>query len=116
MKSKKNFLAGLAAVAEAAKLANVDVISSFPIRPYTGLMVDLSKKVANGELDAEFVHADGEHAQLSIVHGASASGARTMTGSSGVGVTFAFETYSPISGGRCPVQMLIADRTLDPPR
>jgi len=115
MKGEKKFLAGLAAVAEAAKLANVDVISSFPIRPYTGLMVDLSKKVANGELDAEFVHADGEHAQLSIVHGASASGARTMTGSSGVGVTFAFETYSPISGGRCPVQMVIADRTLDPP-
>ena len=115
MKGEKKFLAGLAAVAEAAKLANVDVISSFPIRPYTGLMVDLSKKVANGELDAEFVHADGEHAQLSIVHGASASGARTMTGSSGVGVTFAYETYSPISGGRCPVQMVIADRTLDPP-
>ena len=115
MKGEKKFLAGLAAVAEAAKLADVDVISSFPIRPYTGLMVDLSKKIANGELDAEFVHADGEHAQLSIVHGASASGARTMTGSSGVGVTFAFETYSPISGGRCPVQMVIADRTLDPP-
>ena len=115
MKGEKKFLAGLAAVAEAAKLADVDVISSFPIRPYTGLMVDLSKKVANGELDAEFIHAEGEHAQLSIVHGASASGARTMTGSSGVGVTFAYETYSPISGGRCPVQMVVADRTLDPP-
>ncbi len=115
MKGEKRFLAGLAAVAEAAKLADVDVISSFPIRPYTGLMVDLSLKVANGELDAEFVHAEGEHGQLAIVHGASASGARTMTGSSGVGVTYAFETYSPISGGRCPVQMVIADRTLDPP-
>jgi len=115
MKGEKKFLAGLAAVAEAAKLADVDVISSFPIRPYTGLMVDLSQKVANGELDAEFIHADGEHAQLSICHGASAAGARTMTGSSGVGVTYAFETYSPISGGRCPVQMVIANRTLDPP-
>lgn len=115
MKGEKKFLAGLAVVAEAAMLADVDVISSFPIRPYTGLMVDLSKKIADGKLDAEFVHADGEHAQLSIVHGASASGARTMTGSSGVGVTYAFETYSPISGGRCPVQMVIADRTLDPP-
>jgi len=61
MKGEKKFLAGLAAVAEAAKLADVDVISSFPIRPYTGLMVDLSLKVANGELDAEFVHAEGEH-------------------------------------------------------
>jgi pyruvate ferredoxin oxidoreductase alpha subunit/oxalate oxidoreductase subunit alpha len=32
-----------------------------------------------------------------------------------VGVTYAFETYSPISGARLPVQMMIADRTLDPP-
>ena len=115
MKGKKMFISGLAAVAEAVKLADVDVIASFPIRPYTGVMIDLSRKVANGELDAEFIHAEGEHAQLSICHGASAAGARSFTGSSGVGVTFAFETYSPISGGRCPVQMLIADRTLDPP-
>lgn len=108
-------LTGLGAAAQAVKMADVDVISSFPIRPYTGVMMILSQMVANGELDAEFVHAEGEHAQLSIVHGASAAGARAFTGSSGVGVTYAFETYSPISGGRCPVQMLIADRTLDPP-
>ncbi len=114
MESKK-FLTGLGAAAMAVKMADVDVISSFPIRPYTGVMMILAQMVANGELDAEFVHAEGEHAQLSIVHGASAAGARTFTGSSGVGVTFAMETYSPISGGRCPVQMLIADRTLDPP-
>lgn len=114
-KKEKAILSGLAAVAEAVKLADVDVIASFPIRPYTGVMMDLSLKVANGELDAEFIHAEGEHAQLSICHGASAAGARSFTGSSGVGVTFAFEVYSPIAGGRCPVQMLVADRTLDPP-
>jgi pyruvate ferredoxin oxidoreductase alpha subunit/oxalate oxidoreductase subunit alpha len=50
-----------------------------------------------------------------VVYGAAAAGARTFTGSSGVGVTYAFETYSPISGGRLPVQMMIADRALDPP-
>jgi pyruvate ferredoxin oxidoreductase alpha subunit/oxalate oxidoreductase subunit alpha len=32
-----------------------------------------------------------------------------------VGVTYAFETYSPIAGGRIPLQMMIADRALDPP-
>src|SRR3989304_4739900 len=42
-------------------------------------------------------------------------GARALTGSSGVGVTYAFETYSPIAGGRIPLQMMIADRALDPP-
>jgi oxalate oxidoreductase subunit alpha len=111
----KKFLTGLGAAATAVKMADVDVITSFPIRPYTGVMMILSQMVANGELDAEFIHADGEHAQLSIAYGASAAGARAFTGSSGVGVTYAFETYSPASGGRYPIQMLIADRTLDPP-
>jgi pyruvate ferredoxin oxidoreductase alpha subunit/oxalate oxidoreductase subunit alpha len=108
-------LSGCAASAQAVKLAKVDVICSYPIRPYTAAMMELSKMVADGELDAEFIHGEGEHAQLSVVYGASAAGARTFTGSSGVGVTYAFEVYSPISGARLPVQMMIADRALDPP-
>jgi pyruvate ferredoxin oxidoreductase alpha subunit/oxalate oxidoreductase subunit alpha len=112
---KKVRISGCKAVAEALKAADVDVISSYPIRPYTGVMMELSRMIAEGELDAEFVHAEGEHAQLSIVLGASASGARTFTGSSGVGITYAFEMYSPIAGEFHPVQCMIADRTLDPP-
>jgi pyruvate ferredoxin oxidoreductase alpha subunit/oxalate oxidoreductase subunit alpha len=109
------FLTGLGAAGHALKMANIDVASSYPIRPYTGLMMMLSMMAARGELDLEFVHGEGEHAQLGIAHGASAAGARALTGSSGVGVVYAMEVYSPISGGRCPVQMVIADRTLDPP-
>ena len=108
-------ISGCVAAAEAVRLADVDVISSYPIRPYTGIMSELARMIADGELDAELVYAEGEHAQLSVVYGASAAGARTFTGSSGVGVTFAFEVYSPISGERLPVQMAIGDRTLDPP-
>ena len=78
-------------------------------------MMALAQMVANGELDAEYIVADSEHSQLSIAHGAASSGARVFTGSSGVGVQFAYELYSPISGSRMPVQMMIADRTLDPP-
>lgn len=108
-------ISGVKAVAEAVKAADVDVIASYPIRPYTGVMIELARMVADGELDAEFIHAEGEHAQLSIVMGASASGARVFTGSSGVGITYAFELYSPIAGEFHPVQCMIADRTLDPP-
>ncbi|MGB9661183.1 MAG: oxalate oxidoreductase subunit alpha [Moorellaceae bacterium] len=108
-------ISGCVAAANAVKLADVDVICSYPIRPYTGIMSELARMVADGELDAEFIHGEGEHAQLSVVYGASAAGARTFTGSSGVGVTYAFEVYSPISGERLPVQMAIGDRTLDPP-
>ncbi|MDX1814750.1 MAG: transketolase C-terminal domain-containing protein [Thermodesulfobacteriota bacterium] len=113
--AKETVMAGCSAAAHAAKAARVEVISSYPIRPYTGIMMELSKLVANGELDAEFVHGEGEHAQVSIVLGASAAGARAYTGSSGVGVTYAMEVYSPCAGGRYPLQMAIADRALDPP-
>ncbi len=113
--AQEKMLSGCAAAAQGAKFAEIEVTASFPIRPYTAIMMELSKMVANGELDCEFVHGEGEHAQVSIVLGASASGARAYTGSSGVGVTYAFEVYSPAAGGRYPLQMAIADRTLDPP-
>lgn len=113
--AKEVFYSGCAAAAYGAKDARVEVISSYPIRPYTGIMMELSKLIANGELDAEFVHGEGEHAQVSIAYGASAAGARAYTGSSGVGVTYAMECYSPAAGGRLPCQMVIADRALDPP-
>jgi oxalate oxidoreductase subunit alpha len=113
--AKELMLSGCAAAAQGAKLAEVEVICSYPIRPYTAIMMELSRLVANGELDAEFIHGEGEHAQVSVALGASAAGARAYTGSSGVGVTYAFEVYSPAAGGRYPLQMAIADRTLDPP-
>lgn len=106
---------GCAASAEACKLARVEVICSYPIRPYTAIMMELAKMVANGELDAEFVHGEGEHAQFSVVQGASAAGARALTGTSGVGMTYAMETFSPTAGARYPVQAAVADRALDPP-
>jgi pyruvate ferredoxin oxidoreductase alpha subunit/oxalate oxidoreductase subunit alpha len=113
--AKEMVLSGCAASAQAAKYAKVEVACSYPIRPYTAFMMELAKMVANGDLDCEFIHGEGEHAQLSVVLGAAAAGARAITGSSGVGVTYAFETYSPIAGGRVPLQMMIADRALDPP-
>ena len=112
---KKVRINGCVAAAQAAKFADVDVITAYPIRPYTATMMALAQMVANGELDAEYIVADSEHSQLSIAHGAASSGARVFTGSSGVGVHYAYELYSPISGSRMPVQMMIADRTLDPP-
>lgn len=108
-------LNGCAAAAYGALYANVDVISAYPIRPYTAIMMNLAQFIADGLLDAEYLHADGEHSQLSAAFGAGSCGARAYTGSSGVGVTYAYEMYSIISGARIPIQMAIADRTLDPP-
>src|SRR5712675_2286762 len=106
---------GCAAAAYAALYANVDVITAYPIRPYTAIMMNLAQFVADGILDAEYIHADGEHSQFSAAFGAGSCGARAYTGSSGVGVTYGYEMYSIISGARIPIQMAIANRTLDPP-
>lgn len=106
---------GCSAAAYAAVYANVDVIAAYPIRPYTAIMMNLAQFIADGILDAEYIHADGEHSQLSAAFGAGSCGARAFTGSSGVGVTYAYEMYSIISGARIPIHMSIADRTLDPP-
>jgi pyruvate ferredoxin oxidoreductase alpha subunit/oxalate oxidoreductase subunit alpha len=108
-------LNGCAASAYAALYADVDVVTAYPIRPYTAIMMNLAQFIAEGLLDAEYLHADGEHAQLSAALGAGSCGARAFTGSSGVGVCYAFEVYSPAAGARVPIQMAIADRTLDPP-
>src|SRR5262245_46096019 len=112
---KKVRINGCVASAQAAKYADVDVITAYPIRPYTATMMALAQMVANGELDAEYIVADREHSQLSIAHGASSSGARVFTGSSGYGVQFGCELYSPISGSRRPLQKMTAYRTLGPP-
>src|SRR5260370_29280614 len=106
---------GCAAAAYAALFANVDVITAYPIRPYTAIMMNLAQFIADGILDAEYIRADGEHSQFSAAFGAGSCGARAYTGSSGVGVTYGYEMYSIISVARIPVQMAIADRTLDPP-
>jgi pyruvate/2-oxoacid:ferredoxin oxidoreductase alpha subunit len=106
---------GCAAASYAALFSDVDVVTTYPIRPYTAIMMNIAQFIADGLLDAEYLHSDGEHSQLSAALGAASCGARVFTGSSGVGVTFAYEMYSPISGARIPLQMAIADRTLDPP-
>ena len=61
MKTNVKRMSGCVATANAVKLANVDVICSYPIRPYTGIMSELARMVADGELDAEFVLGEGEH-------------------------------------------------------
>ncbi|HFB83684.1 MAG TPA: pyruvate ferredoxin oxidoreductase, partial [Thermodesulfatator sp.] len=52
------------AIAEAVKMANVDVISAYPITPQTHIVEHLSEVVANGELDAEYITVESEHSAM----------------------------------------------------
>src|SRR5712664_4141397 len=60
-KKKTVRINGCVAAAQAAKYADVDVITAYPIRPYTATMMALAQMVANGELDAEYIVADSGH-------------------------------------------------------
>src|SRR3989454_1063325 len=84
-------ISGSEAVAEALTLADIDVVTAYPIRPYDTVMQAIAKKIANGQLVAEYIVAEGEHSQFEIVKHASTVGARVFCGSSGVGWAYAME-------------------------
>ena len=108
-------ITGAEAIAVACKLANVDVVTAYPIRPYDTVMQYMSQLVADGELDCEFIVAEGEHSQFEIVKHASACGARVFCGSSGVGWMYAMEALTVTPALRIPMVALVGNRTLDDP-
>ena len=108
-------ITGSEAIAVACKLADVDVITAYPIRPYYTVMQYVAKLVANGEMDCEFIVAEGEHSQFEIVKHASACGARVFFGSSGVGWMYAMEALTVTPALRIPMIAMVGNRALDDP-
>ncbi len=112
---REDLLTGCQAVSQAVRLADVDVIAAYPIRPYTEVMDALSKIIADGELDAEYIIADSEHSQFEIVKHASSVNARAFAGSSGTGWCYGFEALVVTATDRLPVLFLVGNRALDDP-
>jgi pyruvate ferredoxin oxidoreductase alpha subunit len=112
---REDLLTGCQAVAQAVRLADVDVIAAYPIRPYTEVMDALSKIIADGQLDAEYIIADSEHSQFEIVKHASSVNARAFAGSSGTGWCYGFEALVVTATDRLPVVYLVGNRALDDP-
>jgi pyruvate ferredoxin oxidoreductase alpha subunit len=112
---KTSLITGSEAIGVACKLADVDVITAYPIRPYDTVMQYVAKLVANGELDCEFIVAESEHSQFEIVKHASAVGARVFCGSSGVGWMYAFEALTVTPALRIPMVAMVGNRALDDP-
>lgn len=108
-------ITGSEAIAVACKLADVDVITAYPIRPYDTVMQYVAQLVANGELDCEYIVAESEHSQFEIVKHASAVGARVFCGSSGVGWMYAFEALTVTPALRIPMVVMVGNRALDDP-
>ena len=111
----ESLISGSEAIAVACKLADVDVITAYPIRPYDTVMQYVAKLVSNGELDCEYIVAESEHSQFEIVKHASAAGARVFCGSSGVGWMYAFEALTVTPALRIPMVAMVGNRALDDP-
>lgn len=103
------------AVAEAAKQADVDVVSAYPITPQTHIVEHLSELVADGSLDAEFVPVESEHSALSVCVGSSAAGARTFTSTSSQGLALMNEVVYIAASLRLPIVMVVSNRALSAP-
>ncbi len=114
-KEKEALISGSEAIAVACKLADVDVITAYPIRPYDTVMQYVAKLVSNGEMDCEYIVAESEHSQFEMVKHASAAGARVFCGSSGVGWMYAFEALTVTPALRIPMIAMVGNRALDDP-
>ena len=111
----EELISGSEAIAHAVRLADVDVITAYPIRPYDTVMQYVSKMIADGDFDCDFIVAESEHSQFEIVKHASAVGARVFAGSSGVGWFYAFEALAVTAGLRLPMVAMVGNRALDDP-
>ncbi len=103
------------AIAEAAKLARVEVVSAYPITPQTHIVEHLAELVANGELEAVYLNVESEHSALSACVGAAATGARTFTSTSAQGLELMHEILFITSSLRLPVVMVLVNRALSAP-
>jgi len=103
------------AVAEAAGLADADVVAAYPITPQTHIVEHLADMVANGELDAEFIPVESEHSAMSACLGSAAAGARTFTATAGQGLELMHEVLYVASSMQLPMVMAVANRALSSP-
>ncbi|MDR0467793.1 MAG: hypothetical protein LBG67_02990 [Campylobacteraceae bacterium] len=112
MKQKREFLSGNEAVAYGVKLCRPHVIAAYPITPQTTVVERLSEMVESGALKCEYLHVESEYSALSALMGASAVGARTFTATSSQGLLYMAECLHYASGGRFPIVMMNANRSL----
>jgi len=103
------------AISEAVKLANVDVISAYPITPQTHIVEHLSEFVNDGELQSAFIPVESEHSALSAAVGSAAVGARTFTATSSQGLALMHEIMYVASSLRLPMVMSVVNRALSAP-
>jgi len=111
----KQVLEGNSAVAEAVRLARVQVISAYPITPQSHIVEVLSDYCASGKMDARYLRVESEHSCLASLVGAACGGVRTFTATSSAGLAYMHEMLHWTSGSRLPIVMAEVNRALGAP-
>jgi len=98
--SDRLFVKGNEAVAMAAVEAGCRYYFGYPITPQSDIPEYLSRALPG--LNGEFIQAESEIASINMLLGASATGVRAMTSSSGPGISLKQEGISYMAGSELP--------------
>jgi pyruvate/2-oxoacid:ferredoxin oxidoreductase alpha subunit len=111
----RQLLAGNYAVAEAVRLARVQLVAAYPITPQTPIYEKLSEMENEGKLKGIMMRTESEHSAMAACISASLTGVRTFTATASQGIALMHEMLHFASGNRVPVVMVNVNRVLAVP-
>src|SRR5512136_367799 len=111
----KQLLQGNYAVAEAVRLARVQVVAAYPITPQTPIYEKLSDMELEGKLTGVMMRTESEHSAMAACIAASLTGVRTFTATASQGLALMHEMLHFAAGNRVPIVMCNVNRLLAAP-
>ena len=99
--AERNLMKGNEALAEGAVRAGCRFFAGYPITPQNEVPEYMSWRLP--EVGGTFIQAESEVAAINMLYGASACGARSMTSSSGPGISLKQEGISYTSSAELPI-------------
>jgi pyruvate/2-oxoacid:ferredoxin oxidoreductase alpha subunit len=111
----KILLQGNYAVAEAVRLARVQLVAAYPITPQTPIYEKLSDMENEGTLSGIMMRTESEHSAMAACIAASLTGVRTFTATASQGLALMHEMLHFASGNRVPIVMCNVNRVVAVP-
>ena len=111
----KILLQGNYAVAEAVRLARVQLVAAYPITPQTPIYEKLSDMENEGTLPGVMMRTESEHSAMAACIAASLTGVRTFTATASQGLALMHEMLHFASGNRVPIVMCNVNRVVAVP-
>jgi pyruvate/2-oxoacid:ferredoxin oxidoreductase alpha subunit len=111
----KILLQGNYAVAEAVRLARVQLVAAYPITPQTPIYEKLSDMENDGTLPGIMMRTESEHSAMAACIAASLTGVRTFTATASQGLALMHEMLHFAAGNRVPIVMCNVNRVVAVP-